>query len=136
MLAPTIDENKTTLIATGGFSKVYEATLDGRCVALKSLMIDAETIGGAHKVRGLLPPTSKKQFTFSSKLLVKEVVGWKWLRHGNILPFVGVSLKPPIFSIISERMKNGSVVNFIKAHPNHNRLCLVSEQRASNPWMH
>ena len=136
MLAPTIDENKTTLIAVGGFSEVYEATLDGRCVALKSLKIDAEIIGGAHKVRGLPPPPLKKQFTFSPKLLVKEVVGWKWLRHGNILPFVGVSLKPPVFSIISERMRNGNVMNFIKARPNHNRLRLVSEKRASHLWMH
>ena len=136
MLAPTIDENKTALIATGGFSKVYEATLDGRCVALKSLMINTETIGGAHKVRGLPPPTSKKKFTLSPKRLVKEVVGWKWLRHGNILPFVGVSLKPPVFSIISEHMRNGSIMSFIRAHPNHNRLRLVSEQRASNLWMH
>ena len=61
-----------------------------------------------------------------SKLLAKEVIGWKWLQHDNILPFLGVVLEPPRFSIISERMENGNIMCFIKAHPNHNRLRLVS----------
>lgn len=60
------------------------------------------------------------------KLLVKEVIGWKWLQHENILPFIGVTLTPPLFSIVSERMENGNIVDFIKARPDHNRLRLVS----------
>ena len=35
-------------------------------------------------------------------------------------------LESPRFSIISERMKNGNIVEFVRAHPNHNRLRLVS----------
>ena len=67
------------------------------------------------------------------QLLVKEVVGWKWLRHDNILPFLGVSLESPLLSIISDRMENGSIMNFIKLHPNFNRLLLVSEGKISIP---
>ena len=127
---PTFDEHGTTPFATGGFSEVYEASLGGRCVAVKVLKITSvETIESVRKVGGPLLLLSKVLFTLGPKLLIKEVVGWKWLRHENILPFVGVSLKPPLFSIISERMENGNVMNFIKTHPNYNRLRLVSEGR-------
>ena len=122
------DEHETTPFATGGFSEVYEATLEGRCVAVKVLKItDAETIESVRKVDSPLLPLPNGSLTLGPKLLVKEVVGWKWLRHENILPFVGVSLKPSLFSIISERMENGNIMGFIKARPNHNRMRLVSE---------
>ena len=57
---------------------------------------------------------------------MKEVVGWKWLQHKNILPFVGVTLASPVVSIISERMENGSIMEFIAIYPEYNRLDLVS----------
>ena len=60
------------------------------------------------------------------QLLVEEVVGWKWLQHKNILPFVGVVLTPPFFSIISDWVDNGDIMHFIRAHPDYNRLHLVS----------
>ena len=48
---PTFDEHGTTPFATGGFSEVYEATLEGRCVAVKILKItSAETIESVRKV--------------------------------------------------------------------------------------
>lgn len=131
MLTPTFDECGTTPFATGGFSEVYEATLEGRRVVVKVLKIpNTETIDSVRKVGG--PPLflSKWSLTSGPKLFVKEVVGWKWHRHENILPFVGVSSKPPLFSIVSERMENGNIMNFIKEYPNHNRLRLVSKGRA------
>lgn len=132
MLIPTFDEPRPKPFAGGGFSEVYEATLGGRRVAVKALRIPgAESIQTVQKVGCLLFPPPKVLFTPGCKLLVKEVVGWKWVRHENILPFVGVSLEPSPFSIISERMENGNITNFIKAHPNYNRLRLVSEGRAS-----
>lgn len=132
ILTPKFGERATAPFATGGFSEVYEATLDGRRVAVKVLNVNTETIKGVRRVGCLAPLLpAKKSLTFTDKLLVKEVVGWKWLRHENILPFVGVSLEPPLFSIISERMENGNIMNFIKVHPNYNRLRLVSEGRVS-----
>ena len=77
--------------------------------------------------------TSKQRIMRESKLLAKEVIGWKWLQHDNILPFIGVVLEPPRFSIISERMENGNVMDFIKTRPNHNRLRLVSERMGPGP---
>ena len=61
------------------------------------------------------------------QLLVDEVVGWKWLQHENILPFLGILLEPPLFSIISDQMENGTIMDFIKLHPTFNRLHLVSQ---------
>jgi serine/threonine protein kinase len=130
ILTPTFDEHAATPFATGGFSDVYEATLGGRRVAVKVLKVSTETIKSVRRVSDLFPHPSKRSLTPADKLLAKEVVGWKWLRHENILPFVGVSLKSPVLSIISERMENGNIMNFIKVHPNHNRLCLVSVRRA------
>ena len=66
------------------------------------------------------------------KLLVEEVVGWKWLQHENILPFIGVALAPPLFSIISEWMENGDIKQFTKIHPEYNRVHLVSNLKMSN----
>ena len=132
MLTPTFDERGTTPFATGGFSDVYEATFGGRRVAVKVLNVDTETVKRVRRVSRLFLLPSEEPLTLCHKLLVREVVGWKWLRHENILPFVGVSLKPPPFSIISERMENGNIMNFIKVHPNHNRLRLVSERMGRN----
>jgi len=50
ILTPTFDERGTTPFATGGFSEVYEASLDGRCVAIKVLDVNAETINGVRRV--------------------------------------------------------------------------------------
>jgi len=127
MLEPTFDERGAEPFASGGFSDVYKATLDGRLVAIKTLRVsttaDPEK---AYSVSGLVPGVLKLLLTLDPKLLVKEVVGWKWLRHENVLPFVGVTLTPLLFSIVSERMENGDIINFVKTHPDHNRLRLVS----------
>jgi hypothetical protein len=61
------------------------------------------------------------------KLLAREVVGWKWLQHEHILPFIGVT---PKFAIVSDLMENGTIMDFITKHPRHNRLDLVSNTRA------
>lgn len=65
----------------------------------------------------------KRLLTSRIKLLAREVVGWKWLRHENILPFVGVT---PELGIISDFMEDGNIMQFITNHPLHNRLHLVS----------
>lgn len=64
-----------------------------------------------------------------SKSLAREVVGWKWLQHENILPFVGVT---PELAIISDLMEHGNVMEFITSHPCHNRLHLVGDMWIGN----
>jgi serine/threonine protein kinase len=55
---------------------------------------------------------------------------WKELEHPNILPFLGVdmTLRQPSYCLVSPWMENGNVLEFIKAHPNPDRLALVSMQ--------
>jgi len=55
ILTPIFGERGTTPFATGGFSEVYEATLDGRRVAIKVLNVNVETIKTVRRVGHLLP---------------------------------------------------------------------------------
>ena len=68
-----------------------------------------------------------RSLTLGFKLLAREVIGWKWLQHENILPFVGVT---PEFAIVSELMEHGSAKDFIANYPRHNRFHLVSNARS------
>ena len=58
------------------------------------------------------------------KLLAREVIGWRWLQHENILSFVGVT---PDLAIVSDLMEHGNVMEFIAKNPRHNRLQIVSD---------
>ena len=132
MLPPTSIECEDTPFAAGGFSDVYKATFNGAPVVMKTLRVNAQIDQEKlYKVSRLRPKAPKPSLTLDPQLLVREVVGWRWLRHENILPFLGVSLEPPLFSIISDRMESGSIMNFIRRQPNFNRLHLVSEGRTS-----
>ena len=133
VVTPKFGKRGAAPFATGGFSDVYKASLGRRHVAVKVLKVNTQTVKKAHRVSASLPPPQKGVAHTRHKLLVKEVVGWKWVRHENILPFVGVSQKPPFSSIVSEWMENGNIMNFIKVHQNHNRLHLVSEGRVCSP---
>jgi len=55
----------------------------------------------------------------------KEVVAWKALQHPNVLPLIGVTMSESRFAMISDWMVNGNINNFVKAHPDADRLELV-----------
>lgn len=61
------------------------------------------------------------------------MVGWRWLEHENILPFVGVMFTPPLISIVSALMEYGNIMDFIKKNQTYNRLSLVSERVSAPP---
>jgi hypothetical protein len=50
---------------------------------------------------------------------------WKTLRHPNILPLIGVIMSESQFAMISDWMVHGNINDFVKAHPDANRLELV-----------
>ena len=50
---------------------------------------------------------------------------WKSLRHPNVLPLIGVTMTEIHFSMVSEWMVNGNIKEFMKAHPDEDRLKLV-----------
>lgn len=106
---------------------MYMATFKGRPVVLKTLKTTTTTDHKKiHRVSVLHSNEMRQPLKPDPKLLMKEVVGWKWLRHENILPFVGVMFTPLFISIVSEQMENGNIVTFVTSHPRCNRLRLVS----------
>lgn len=60
----------------------------------------------------------------STQRLCKEVITWKWLRHPNILPLLGV-VTVNRFRMVSEWMPNGNINEFVKDRPNANLQQLV-----------
>ena len=51
---------------------------------------------------------------------------WKTLRHRNVVPLIGVTMSETRFAMVSDWMVNGNINEFVKAHPDANRLELVS----------
>ena len=51
---------------------------------------------------------------------------WKYLQHPNILPLIGVMMSENRFAMASDWMMNGNIREFVKAHPDADRLGLVS----------
>lgn len=96
-----------------------------RPVAVKTLVVTYE-VGGPqrlYKVCCLVYRCRRDHSYQDFQLLAREVVAWKWLRHENILPFVGVTRE---YAIVSDFMENGNVMKFIAKYPRHNRFHLVS----------
>jgi hypothetical protein len=58
---------------------------------------------------------------------------WKTLRHPNILPLIGVTMSEAQFAMISDWMVNGNINDFVKAHPDANRLELVGLSFKTSP---
>jgi len=50
---------------------------------------------------------------------------WKFLRHPNVLPLIGVTMSENRFAMASDWMVNGNIREFVKAHPDVDRLGLV-----------
>ena len=120
---------------SGGYSSVFKATFMKRAIVVKVLNVTAQTHRERlHRVSGLLK-TPKSSLMLHLQLLANEVIGWKWLQHENVLPFVGVMFTPsaPI-SIASELMENGNIMEFIRKHQDYNRMKLVSQVEATLLW--
>lgn len=58
----------------------------------------------------------------------KEAVAWKHLRHPNILPLLGATLRENRLCLISEWMDQGNIIDYLgrKEHSEVNRIELVS----------
>jgi len=52
---------------------------------------------------------------------------WKRLQHPNIVPFLGVPSRVPPFEIVCEWMENDRITEFVRKHPEVDRVGLVSK---------
>ena len=64
--------------------------------------------------------------------ICKEAVTWKFLRHPNVLPLMGVAITKSRFAMISSWMANGNINDFVKSHPEVDRFGLVGFQFKSS----
>ena len=58
---------------------------------------------------------------------------WKTLRHPNVLPLIGVTMSETHFAMVSDWMENGNINDFVKAHPEADRLGLVGRSIEVSP---
>ena len=58
-------------------------------------------------------------------MFCKEVVTWKALRHPNVMPLIGATMAETQFTMVSDWMTNGNISEFVKAHPDADRIGLV-----------
>ena len=115
--------------ASNDYSNVFKATFNERAIVVK-VPRPAAPVNHAklRRVSGLDLRTPKRSLTPHPQFLVREVIRWKWLRHENILPFVGVmfTTSTPI-SIAYEFMENGNIMDFVRKNQDYNRVNLVSQ---------
>ena len=50
---------------------------------------------------------------------------WKHLRHPNVMPLMGATMTDGRFEMVSKWMVNGNINEFVKIHPDADRLELV-----------
>lgn len=127
LLPGDIGDLGTRPVNSNSSANVYKATYQGRAVAVKVLKARRMKMpDNMHKVRARRFTLSASYTHLISQRLVKEVVGWAWLRHENILPFIGIATQPNKFSMVSEWIPNGDVMSFISHGPNRNPFPFVS----------
>jgi len=114
------------LLASTGFADLRSGRYRGRTVAIKILRVTArDDFVRIRKVRTNVGSRNMVS-TVLLQRFCKEVVLWSTLSHQNILKLVGVQddARRRQFSIVSEWMLNGNIMDFIEN--NHaNRLELV-----------
>ena len=73
-----------------------------------------------------LPSKTQRVLTGTEQRFCCEVVLWKQLKHPNLLPLVGARKVSHSLIMVSEWMEHGTIMDFIIARPETNRLRLVS----------
>ncbi|KAF9783784.1 kinase-like domain-containing protein [Thelephora terrestris] len=104
---------------SGGFGEVWKHEYRGHQVAVKVLKVYEDS--DLRKV---------------TRRFCKEFVTWKYLRHPNVLPLVGVIMSGNQLMMVSEWMPNGNIIEFVKAHENVNRLELLVGVAKGLVYMH
>ncbi|KAF7376709.1 Kinase-like protein [Mycena sanguinolenta] len=88
----------------GGFGEVYQASLNGRTVALKRLSTSLTANIEDQRRAQVLP----------AKRFCREVFTWRRLRHKFVLPLMGVDRDtfPPFLAMVSPWMEHGTALDY------------------------
>ncbi|KAF9257201.1 kinase-like protein, partial [Marasmius fiardii PR-910] len=69
----------------------------------------------------------------------KEAVLWTQLKHPNVLPFLGVNKElftEYQFCMVSPWMVHGSILQFLKKNPSHDKLVVIREIASGIAYLH
>lgn len=98
----------------GAYGIVFQGSYDGKVVAMKLLM----------------------KCDIVNHMWFKEAVVWRFIKHTNIVPFLGVEEDGDSLSLISEWMPGEDTRKYIKTHPDSNRLSLIMDAAQGLLYLH
>ncbi|KAK0456767.1 kinase-like domain-containing protein [Armillaria borealis] len=103
-------------VATGGFSDVYKGqTLSGGWTCLKILRMHIST----------------QDEKLAIKSFHREVITWRMLRSPRMLEFRGIYIirsdTTIRFGLVSPWMENGNIMEYLKEHPDHDRMAAIRQ---------
>ena len=116
---------------SGGFSNVRMGAFKGKDVAVKTLRVSkTDDRARVRKVGKQVTSSRSGSLIHSTQNFCKEVVVWKNLSHPNVLNLIGVpdTLEDGRFSMVSEWMANGNIMEYVRSHAG-NHLKLVGYDR-------
>lgn len=64
----------------------------------------------------------------SNQRFYREIVGWKYVSHPNVVPFLGISESLFPFCIISPWLPNGNILEYVGKRQEVNRFRLVGDR--------
>ncbi|KAI5120170.1 hypothetical protein M0805_008437 [Coniferiporia weirii] len=100
--------------AHGGFADVYTGTYDSP---------EHGTMTVAIKCMRVFPKFGTNNA--ANKILTNEIYIWSKLDHPNILPLQGFIVERGLPLLVSEWMENGSVLDYVKCHPECDVMHLI-----------
>ena len=109
--------------ASGGFGEVYRGTLNDSLVCVKRFRAATEEdLVVATKVRSQHFHSPYAYSRMNQKVICRDAVVWKTLRHPNVLPLLGATISPPQLVSISP---GGDLSEYLPNNPNANIFGLV-----------
>ena len=112
---PLCHNAKDTPRYSGVFADVWKGNHNGREVATKALRVyRTSDFDEIKKVNRPQLAVHINKLILSVQRFCKEVIAWRVLRHPNVLPLLGVTMEDKRFVMVSEWMKNGNIIDFLK----------------------
>ncbi|KAF9645572.1 kinase-like protein [Thelephora ganbajun] len=117
--SPSVTLSDTTPHTMGELVDIWKAQLNGNQVCIKSFR--TQTAKNLDKI--------KRRF-------YHEIIGWKYVSHPNVLPFLGVSETLFPFCIITPWLPNGNIVEYTRKNIQANRLRLLAQAAYGLEYLH
>ena len=112
--------------ASGGFADIWKGQLDGHQVCVKAFRTQtAANLGKIKRVCHSVLTGGWAQPNYAQRFY-RDIIGWKYVLHPNVVPFYGVSETLFSFCIVNPWLPNGNILDYIRNNQRVNRLQLVN----------